>query len=149
MPGEEDKTVVIESTEEGGDEEGEVRATSDAVVSRSGRIGDRVNVDSAGMSPDLILGILKTAARMFVPSEELPSSTLQQLAMEAIASTDGNYGIREVVKWTQSYEFPQELVDSDLRLLRSSALDFTKMVEMRLERLEQGDYLCVGSSSSG
>jgi hypothetical protein len=51
--------------------------------------------------------------------DELPSNGLKLLAIEAIVNTDGNYGIKEAVKWAEGYEFPQELVDSDLRLFRA------------------------------
>ena len=142
VPGEEGRAGAGEPTKgrplAGDEEEGEVRAPSDAVEPRSGKIGDEISINSGGMCPGLILGILKTASRMFAPGEELPSNALQQLAMDAIASTDGNYGIKEAVKWAEGFEFPQELVDSDLKLFRASALDFTKMVEMRFKKIGDG-----------
>ena len=52
---------------------------------------------------------------MFAPDEGLPKDTLEELARESIASTDGNYGIQEAVKWAGGFEFPQDLVDNDMR----------------------------------
>jgi hypothetical protein len=117
-------------------EEGEVRAPTGALVPHLGRIGQGANIDSRGICLELILGILKTATRIFAPEEE--GNALEQLAIEAIINTEGNYGIREAVKWADGFEFPQELVDSDLRLFRASALDFTKMVDKRLKKIGTG-----------
>ena len=59
---------------------------------------------------------------------KMPVGGLQQLVRDMVASTDGNYGIREAVRWADGFVFPQELVDCDLRLFRASSLNFTKMV---------------------
>ena len=42
------------------------------------------------------------------------------------------------MKWAGGFEFPQELVDSDLRLFRASGLNFSRMVERRLKSLAEG-----------
>jgi hypothetical protein len=55
----------------------------------------------------------------------MPRKDLEQLAVDDIASGDGNYGIKEAVKGADGYEFPQERADIDLKLFRASALDFT------------------------
>ena len=101
-------------------EEGEVRAPIDATAPCLERPGDKYHLDREGINPELILSILKTATRMFAPEAVLPIETLQQLAVEAIASADGNYGVKEAVKWADGFEFPQDLVDSDLRLFKAS-----------------------------
>lgn len=111
---------------------GEVRASSNATAPW---LEERDGGNRDGMCPELILSILKTAERMFAPDDSLPSSVLEQLAVDAIASSDENYGMKEAVKWAKGYEFPQELVDSDLRLFRASSLNFTKMVERRLKKI--------------
>ena len=87
------------------------------------------------LSPELIKSILDTAISMFAPDEGLPKDSLEELAMEAIASADGNYGIQEAVKWAGGFEFPQDLVDSDMRLFRAAQLDFSAMVRMRLKKV--------------
>ena len=85
--------------------------------------------------PELIESVMKTAVSMFSSQDSLSYEALTDLVIEAIASTDGNFGVQEAVKWANGYEFPQELVDSDLRLFRASQLDFNKMVKTRLKRL--------------
>ena len=118
-------------------EEGEVRASTDATAPWLGKSVDElhVDIDRRGIDPKLILSILTTATRMFAPEETLPIESLERLAVEAIASSDGNYGVKEAVKWAEGYEFPQDLVDSDLRLFRASQLDFTTMVKRRLKKI--------------
>ena len=88
-----------------------------------------------GVCPELIVSVMKTAVSMFSSQDNLSYESLTNLVVEAIASTDGNFGVQEAVKWAAGYEFPQELVDSDLRLFRASQLDFNKMVERRLKKL--------------
>jgi hypothetical protein len=87
------------------------------------------------MSPALIKSILDTAITMFAPDELLPRDALEELAREAIVSSDGNYGIHEAVKWAEGSEFPQELVDSYMRLFRASQLDFSSMVRRRFKKI--------------
>ena len=87
---------------------------------------------------DLMRSIRSTVAQMFAPEEVIPPGSLELLTAEAIASTDGNYGVREAVKWAGGFEFPQDLVDSDLRLFRASGLNFSRMVERRLKSLADG-----------
>ena len=87
------------------------------------------------MSPELIESILRTAMSMFAPDEALPRDDLEELARESIASADGNYGINEAIKWAKGFEFPQDLVDSDMRLFRASQLDFSVMVRRRLKKI--------------
>lgn len=91
--------------------------------------------DIKDISPSLILSIMETATQLFAPQEILPYNQLEELVVEAIASADGNYGEGEAIKWADGYEFPQELVDSDLRLFRASQLDFTQMVRSWLKQL--------------
>ena len=91
--------------------------------------------DRRGISPGLILSIMETATKLFAPEEILPCNRLEELVVEAIVSADGNYGEGEANKWANGYEFPQELVDSDLRLFQASQLDFTQMVRRRLKQL--------------
>ena len=104
-----------------------------------GRAADRKSnlddVQRERMSPELIKSILDTAISMFAPDEGLPKDTLEELARESIASADGNYGIQEAVKWAGGFEFPQDLVDSDMRLFRAAQLDFSAMVRMRLKKI--------------
>ena len=90
---------------------------------------------SAKMDPELLRSILDTAISMFAPDEALPRATLEELAKEAVASADGNYGIQEAVIWAEGFEFPQDLVDSDMRLFRAAQLDFSAMVRMRLKKI--------------
>jgi hypothetical protein len=71
----------------------------------------------------------------FAPDDLLPRDALEELAREAIASSDGNYGIQEAVKWAEGFEFPQELVDSDMRLFRASQLDCSAMERRWLEKI--------------
>lgn len=91
--------------------------------------------DRRGISPGLILSIMETAKKLFAQEEILPCNRLEELVVEAIMSADGNYGEGEAIKWANGYEFPQELVDSDLRLFQASQLDFTQMVRRRLKQL--------------
>ena len=65
----------------------------------------------------------------------LPREPLEELAREFIASADRSYGIQEAVKWAGGFEFPQNLVDSDMRLFRASQLDFIAMVRRRLKKI--------------
>ena len=83
----------------------------------------------------LAKSIKYTVSRMFAPGESMPVGSLERLIEDAVASTNENYGIKEAVKWAEGFEFPQDLVDSDRRLLRASGLDFTKMVKRRLEKI--------------
>lgn len=87
-----------------------------------------------GIRSDLLETTLETAKRLFSPTEILPSRQLEELTIEAIASSDGHYGISEAIKWAGGFEFPQELVVSDLRLFRASQLDFTVMIARRLKQ---------------
>ena len=102
------------------------------VVNRRSSLG---RVQRGTISPELIKSILDTAINMFAPEEELPKDTLEELARDAIASADGNYGIQEAVRWAAGFEFPQDLVDSDMRLFRAAQLDFSAMVRMRLRKI--------------
>ena len=77
---------------------------------------------SERIDPELLKSILDTAMSMFAPDEALPRDTLEELAKEAIASADGNYGIKEAV-------------DRDMRLFRAAQLDFSAMVRMRLKKI--------------
>ena len=70
-----------------------------------------------GICPELIESVMKTARSMFSPEDNLCEESLIKLIVEAVNSTDGNYGVQEAVKWANGYEFPEHLVDSDLRLL--------------------------------
>ena len=90
---------------------------------------------SERIDPELLKSILDTAMSMFAPDEALPRDTLEELAKEAIASADGNYGTKEAVNWAEGFEFPQDLVDSDMRLFRAAQLDFSAMVRMRLKKI--------------
>ena len=94
----------------------------------------RTLMEERGIRSDLLATILETAKRLFSPTEILPSRQLEELIVDAIASSDGNYGISEAIKWAGGFEFPQELVDSDLRLFRASQLDFTVMVALNRRR---------------
>lgn len=123
-------------------EEEEVGASIDAVEPCLGQPRDKYHLDREGINPVLIQSILKTATRMFAPEAVLPIETLQQLAVDAIASSDGNYGVKEAVKWADGFEFPQDLVDSDLRLFRASQLDFTTMVKRRLKKIGANRLSC-------
>ena len=91
--------------------------------------------DRRGISPGLILSIMEKAKKRFAQEEILPCNRLEELVVEAIMSADRNYGEGEAIKWANGYEFPQELVDSDLRLFQASQLDFTQMVRRRLKQL--------------
>ena len=95
----------------------------------------RTLMKERGIRSDLLETILETAKRLFSPTEILPSRQLEELIIEAIASSDGHYGISEAMKWVGGFEFPQGLVDSDLRLFRALQLDFTVMVARRLKQL--------------
>ena len=115
------------------DKESEVVARENKRVETSSAA--RVLMKERGIRSDLLETILETAKRLFSPNESLPSRQLEELIIEAIASSDGNYGISEAIKWAGGFVFPQELVDSDLRLFRASQLDFTVMVARRLKQL--------------
>ena len=94
---------------------------------------------SAGVMSDKVLQDIKdTVVRMFAPDEDIPEEHLGRLAREAVASTDGSFGVKEAVRWADGFTFPQSLVDSDLRLFRASGLDFTRMVERRMKALRAG-----------
>ena len=127
----------------------EVQRTQTEECTRESRIYIKVKAskESTGMSeedlivarkgvcPELVESVMKTASSMFSSEDDLCEEGLINLIVEAIASTDGNYGIQEAIKWANGYEFPQHLVDSDLRLFRASQLDFNKMVKRRLTKL--------------
>ena len=89
---------------------------------------------------ELAKGTQNTVLRMFAPGESMPTESLERLIKDAVASTDKNYGIREAVKWVDGFEFLQELVDSDLRLLQASRSDFTK------ETADEGSFTVTKSN---
>ena len=95
----------------------------------------RVLMKKRGICTDLLETILETSKRLISPTVVLPSRELEELVIEAITSSDGNYGISEANKWAGGFVFPQDLVDSDLRPFRASQLDFTVMVARRLKQL--------------
>ena len=117
---------------------GEVRAVNDATEPQER--------DKRDICPSLIKSIMVTAKRMFASDNDLSSHALEQLMADAIASSDNSYGVKEAVKWAEGYEFPQALVDSDLRLFRAAHLDFTKMVKGVLKK--SGVIDCLQHESS-
>lgn len=58
--------------------------------------------------------------------------TLQTTIAEAVEAASTNYGVAEAVDWTDGFEFPQTVLDSDLRCFRAAQLDFEAMVRRRL-----------------
>ena len=126
-------------TGENGGSTGEVRGSADSVVPRregeSGGAMCLAELQREKIHPELIESVMKTAVSIFSSQDSLSYDSLTNLIIEAIASTDGNFGVLEAVQWANGYEFPQELVDSDLRLFRASQLDFNRMVERRYKKL--------------
>ena len=90
-----------------------------------------------GISDYLIREILATATAYFPHEEILPMALLHRIIIEAIHLTDENYGVNAAITWAEGYEFPQELVDSNVRCLRAAGLDFTSMVRQRLKTLSK------------
>ena len=87
--------------------------------------------------------ILRTAMTYFSPREEIPRLVLENTIEEAIKVSDENFGIQAAVAWAGGYEFPQEMIESDLRCFKAAQLDFETMVRRRLkilssERLSKG-----------
>ena len=64
--------------------------------------------------------ILKSASVYFAPGETLPGDELRRLIAEAIRVSDECYGVQAAIAWAGGYEFPQELLDSDLRCFKAA-----------------------------
>ena len=89
------------------------------------------------MSAALASSILKTAVTYFAPGELIPRSALEEIIEGAIKVTDQNYGVEAAVAWAEGYQFPRDMVDSDLRCLQAAQLDFIAMVRRRLKILSK------------
>jgi hypothetical protein len=60
---------------------------------------------------------------------------IQDLIHEASEAARDDYGADSANEWANGFQFPQEYVDSDVKLLQSQMLDFTSMVRRRLKQL--------------
>ena len=89
------------------------------------------------VSEILVDEILRTAIAYFAPGELLPREPLRFLIQKAIRVSDENHGVEAVVAWAEGYEFPQELLDSDIRCFQAAQLDFKSMVRRRLLTLSK------------
>ena len=49
---------------------------------------------------------------------EIPRSSLDVLIQEAIGVADEDFGVQAAVVWAAGYQFPHEMLDSDLQCLR-------------------------------
>ena len=85
----------------------------------------------------LVREILKTAMSYFGYGVPLPAEALRSLIQEAVRVSDENYGVQAAIAWAEGYEFPQEMLDSDLRCFRAAQLDFKTMVRRRLQLLSK------------
>ena len=87
------------------------------------------------VSEELVQQILQSASDYFAHGEHLPRAPLESLFREAIRTSDDVYGVEAALKWAEGYEFPQAMLDSDLRCFRAAQLDFQSMVRRRLKGL--------------
>ena len=85
----------------------------------------------------LVKAIIKTAVSYFGYGVPLPAEALRSLIQEAVHVSDENYGVQAAIAWAEGYEFPQEMLDSDLRCFRAAQLDFRTMVRRRLQLLSK------------
>ena len=79
--------------------------------------------------------IIENASVYFAYEGEISRSSLEDLIREAIRETDEDFGAQAAVAWAAGYQFPQEMLDSDLRCFQAAQLDFVAMVRRRLKVL--------------
>ena len=68
--------------------------------------------------------IMECAAAYFLEGVAPPRETLRITIAEAVEAASTNYGIAEANEWANGFEFPQDVLDSDLRCFRAAQLDF-------------------------
>lgn len=82
----------------------------------------------------VVRGIAETARAYFAAGSECESE-IETIAREALVASDEDYGVAAAIAWAGGYEFPREMIESDIRCLRAAMLDFEKMVSRRLKTL--------------
>ena len=65
-----------------------------------------------------------------------PTEALRTTIAEAVEVASTNYGVTEAIDWADGFEFPQAMLDSDLRCFRAAQLDFETMVRRRLKTIK-------------
>ena len=117
----------------GGSEERSTTATTiSSVVSEGTSVARQPN--RADLT--LQLEIMECATTYFLKGANPPMGTLQTTIAEAVEAASTNYGVAEAVDWTDGFEFPQIVLDSDLRCFRAAQLDFETMVRRRLKTIK-------------
>ena len=92
--------------------------------------------DELAVSPQMVASIRSTARAYFLTEEGDGTGLLERIIAEAIRASDDTYGEAAAVQWGNGYQFPRELVDSDVRCFQAAQLDFVAMVRRRLKTLE-------------
>ena len=82
------------------------------------------------------LEIMRCATTYFLNGAPAPIEALQATIAEAVEAASVIYGVAEAIEWADGFEFPQDVLDSDLRCFRAAGLNFKTMVERRLSTLK-------------
>ena len=77
--------------------------------------------------------IIENTYVYFAYEGKISRSSLEDLIREAIRMTDEDFGAQAAVAWAAGYQFPQKMLDSDLRCFQAAQLDFVAMVRRRLK----------------
>ena len=109
-----------------------IQSESETATARSSAAKKQSEDDSA-----MELEILNCATTYFLNGEIPPTESLQATIAEAVEAASTNYGVAEAIDWADGFEFPQDMLDSDLRCFRAAQLDFETMVRRRLKIINE------------
>ena len=84
----------------------------------------------------------KWAELCFPATDQASEAELSEVLLEAETAARDDNDAASAIAWAQGYEFPDQYMESDVKLLRASSLDFEVMVRRRLKRLS-ADRLSV------
>ena len=118
-----------------GDKEGR----SEAATARPSAARGKIQATTALNDQDLDMQneIMECAAAYFLDGVAPPRETLRITIAEAVEAASTHYEIAEANEWANVFEFPQDVLDSDLRCFRAAQLDFETMVRRRLRSLRK------------
>ena len=94
-----------------------IQSESEISTARPFAAREQNEVDSA-----MELEILKCATTYFLNGEKPPTELLQTTIAEAAETASINYGVAEAIGWADGFEFPQAMLDSDLRCFIAAKL---------------------------
>ena len=118
---------------------GDNKGTAEALEARPStarcRIATTTTLDDKDM--DMQIEIMECAAAYFLDGETPARETLQNTTAEAVEAADTNYGVAEANEWANGFQFPQDVLDSDLRCFRAAQLNFETMVRRQLRSLKE------------